>query len=84
MRWQEEVILLKEEMRRTLQTFQYKAERCFSKQRCTLPGPSTPDYEDGLSAYALSQCNLFQSLHEEGQQRVAEGERTGWAKPKSP
>jgi hypothetical protein len=78
-RWEEEEVLLEEEMRRTLQFFKYKAEWWFSRQESTIGG-STYDYAEGFSAYALSQCSVYHTLFRECEQRWAAGRDRNWVK----
>ncbi|KIY53328.1 hypothetical protein FISHEDRAFT_33526 [Fistulina hepatica ATCC 64428] len=59
-RWCEEVLLLKEEMRRTLVSFEHKAD-WWDMQ---VQGPLTDDEQlsEGASAYAKKQAHLYRSL----------------------
>ncbi|KAJ8503496.1 hypothetical protein ONZ45_g10817 [Pleurotus djamor] len=58
-RWSEEVILLKEEMRRTLVSLRHRARSWRSKQ---IPPSIHPRYHLGMSAYAHSQARLHDAL----------------------
>ena len=62
-RWQEEVELLKEEMRRTLEFLKWKSSLWAAK----LSGhnhPSSSALCEGLNAYALRQADVFVSLRD--------------------
>ncbi|KAF6758787.1 hypothetical protein DFP72DRAFT_807241 [Ephemerocybe angulata] len=78
-RWAEEVLLLEEEMRRTLQFFKYKAEWWSSRQKSTIGG-TTSDYEEGFSAYALSQQTVYETLRLECEKRWEAGRARNWVK----
>ncbi|TEB19287.1 hypothetical protein FA13DRAFT_1802430 [Coprinellus micaceus] len=80
MRWREEVELLQEEMRRILAFFKFKAEWWFSRQTSTIGGGGL-DYEEGFSAYALSQCSVYHTLYRECQEEWSKGQQRGWRKP---
>ena len=60
-RWQEEVGLLKEEMRRTLEFLKWKSSVWVTKSLTSHRHLSSAHHE-GLSAYALRQADVFQSL----------------------
>jgi hypothetical protein len=62
-RWEEEVELLKEEMRRTLEFFKWKSTLWSSKELKIDPSLS-PALREGLIAYALRQAAVFTSLHD--------------------
>ena len=63
-RWQEEVELLKEEMRRTLKFLEWKSSLWSSKALFRPDHPSSSALHEGLNAYALRQANVFTSLHD--------------------
>lgn len=79
MRWEEEVELLEEEMRRTLQFFRHKADWWYSRQTSSIGG-ATEDYLEGFRAYALSQCSVYQTLRRLCEQRWEAGKAKGWVK----
>lgn len=81
MRWKEEVELLEEEMRRTLAFFKYKMEWWFSKQASTIGGEGA-DYDEGFSAYALSQVTVYHTLRRDCLQQWDGARAAGWKKPK--
>ncbi|KAF6747236.1 hypothetical protein DFP72DRAFT_821976 [Ephemerocybe angulata] len=78
-RWGEEVTLLEEEMRRTIEFFKYKAEWWTSRQGSTIGGSSL-DYVEGFSAYALSQRTVYDTLRLECERRWEEGRARSWVK----
>lgn len=57
-RWQEECLLLEEEMRRTLTFFQWKSNEL--TEMSTLPAVAQ---NEGLRAYGLRQASIWQHLH---------------------
>lgn len=62
--WQEEVELLKEEMRWTLEFLKWKSSAWLSK---TSPNPDpllSSALHEGLNAYAFRQATVFTSLHD--------------------
>lgn len=66
-RWKEEVELLKEEMRRTLEFLKWKASCWRSKAPKTDPMTGTslsPPVREGLTAYAFRQAAIFTSIHD--------------------
>ena len=63
-RWQEEVELLKEEMRRTLEFLKWKSSLWSSKASFRPDDPLSSALHEGLTAYALRQANVFISLHD--------------------
>ncbi|KAF5313625.1 hypothetical protein D9611_010064 [Ephemerocybe angulata] len=79
-RWAEEVLLLEEEMRRTIAFFKHKADWWYSRQ-ASLIGGSTPDYIEGFLAYAMSQVKVYQVLQLECERRWEEGRARAWVKP---
>ena len=60
-RWEEEVILLQEEMRRVVQFLEWQSSDWFSKA-VSRTGTVTPVVLAGLSAYAHKQGSVFQNL----------------------
>ncbi|KAF6747259.1 hypothetical protein DFP72DRAFT_822049 [Ephemerocybe angulata] len=78
-RWAEEVELLQEEMRRTLVFFQQKADWWNNRRKSTIGG-STSDYEEGFSAYALSQSRVYTTLRLECERQWEEGRARNWVK----
>jgi len=66
LRWREELNLLKEEMRRTLEFLKWKSANWSAK--ASLSGfaepPSSPLVCEGLRAYAFRQADVFLSLHD--------------------
>ena len=63
-RWQEEVELLKEEMRRTLEFLKWKSSLWLSKTMTKSGLPLSPELHEGLNAYACQQAAVFESLHD--------------------
>ena len=63
-RWQEEVQLLKEEMRRTLEFLKWKSSRWSSKALSKSDLSSSPALREGLNAYAYRQAAVFASLRD--------------------
>ena len=63
-RWREEVELLKEEMRQTLEFFKWKSSLWSSKASLKSEQSMTSALREGLSAYAFRQANIFISLHD--------------------
>lgn len=61
MRWEEEVELLQEEMRRTEVFFKWKSN-WWAVQSCDIE--TDEETRDGLFAYAASQSKLWQGLRE--------------------
>ena len=59
-RWTEELILIQEEMRRVLETFQYQAD--WWKSQIGWRTGLSPETMEGLSAYAIKQASLRRSL----------------------
>ena len=59
--WQEEVGLLKEEMRRTLEFLKWKSSLWVIKS-LNSTRPLSPALREGLSAYAFRQADIFRSL----------------------
>jgi len=64
-RWREEVMILREGMRRTLESLQF-----FKKMWSSLGAPSNlvvlsqdPIVREGITAYAMYQSHIFTSLH---------------------
>ncbi|KAF6746959.1 hypothetical protein DFP72DRAFT_822360 [Ephemerocybe angulata] len=80
-RWAEEVLLLEEEMRRTLDFFAYKAEWWLARKASTIGG-LTCDYDEGFSAYAHSQSAVYQTLWKECDRQWREGRARNWVKVK--
>lgn len=74
MRWNEEELLLKEEMRRVGVTLEWKANWWESRQDgwSTLDGP----VKEGVRAYALEQAGVYRS--------IAKAFRAMWEKPTVP
>lgn len=66
MRWGEEVELLDEEMRWTLESFAYKSRWWASRTTSTIPTPGSisADYAEGFRAYALSQAAVSAELYQ--------------------
>lgn len=62
-RWCEEVELLKEEMRRTLEFLKWKSSRWAAKA-LELNLSFSPALREGMSAYAFRQAVIFESLHD--------------------
>ena len=62
MRWTEEVELLDEEMRRTLEFFAWKWRWWMCRTRSTIRGTSGLGYEEGFTAYAFSQAAVYDEL----------------------
>ena len=60
-RWEEEVILLQEEMRRTVQFLKWKSGDWLAKVN-SRTGTATPAIRSGLSAYANKQSAVFHNL----------------------
>lgn len=79
MRWREEVILLQEEMRRTLASFKHKIQWWTATQASTIGG-SGLGYEEGFSAYAQSQVSVYNMLHSDCEERWVAGKERNWAK----
>lgn len=63
-RWREEVELLKEEMRRTLEFLKWKSSHWSSRTLSKSGLPSSPALREGLNAYAHRQATVFTSLHD--------------------
>ncbi|KAA1479985.1 hypothetical protein DENSPDRAFT_789779, partial [Dentipellis sp. KUC8613] len=59
-RWNEEVLLLLEEMRRSVAFLQWKASLWFSRANGRSSAP--PDIQSGIHAYALRQAEIHQAL----------------------
>ncbi|KAI0073201.1 hypothetical protein K474DRAFT_1722408 [Panus rudis PR-1116 ss-1] len=62
-RWEEEIELLHEEMRRVVAYFQWKAN-WWDQQKSLRLGDGTPELQAGLNAYALRQADMFSLLAE--------------------
>ena len=64
-RWKEEVLLLREEMRRVLQFLKWKASDWFRKGHTdAISSLTTCPYQlEGLRAYACRQANVFGDIH---------------------
>ena len=62
-RWCEEVELLKEEMRQTLEFLKWKSSRWAAKA-LELNLSFSPALREGMSAYAFRQAVIFESLHD--------------------
>jgi hypothetical protein len=60
-RAEEEVLLVREEMRRTLEFLNWKA--CWWEERGKLRTPSDKDCLEGLQAYSMEQAALHKQLH---------------------
>ena len=60
-RWNEEVELLQEEMRRTVMFLEWKSQRWVAKVEGP-KGNSTPDIQSGLNAYAKKQAAIYHNL----------------------
>ena len=63
-RWQEEVELLKEEMRRTLEFFKWKSSVWLAKTSLKSNQSLSPALREGLNAYAFRQADVYMSLHD--------------------
>ena len=63
-RWQEEVELLKEEMRRTLEFLKWKSSVWLTKTSLTSDQSTSSALREGLNAYAYRQADVFLSLHD--------------------
>ncbi|OCH90158.1 hypothetical protein OBBRIDRAFT_812834 [Obba rivulosa] len=61
-RWNEECNLLKEEMRRTIQFHKWQEIQWLSRAKAVLP-TVTPDYVEGLIAFAHRQADIRSSMH---------------------
>ncbi|KAJ7670197.1 hypothetical protein DFH06DRAFT_1119445 [Mycena polygramma] len=59
-RWEEEVLLLREEMRRVLRYLEWEAETW--KQRAVAREDESPELRQGLSAYALRHEAMYREL----------------------
>jgi|SRR6266849_4551788 len=59
-RWAEEVILLREEMRRVIQYFDWKANWWVSQAGCRTN--VSVDIQQGLHAYALKQATMYRRM----------------------
>lgn len=64
MRWTEEVELLNEEMRRTLEFFSWKWRWWMCRTRSCIGGSSGRGYEEGFTAYAMSQAAVYRELYD--------------------
>ena len=62
-RWQEEVELLREEMRRTLEYLRWRSSFWVAKAMKS-DRPSSSPLCEGLNAYAFQQADVFMSLHD--------------------
>lgn len=64
-RWNEEVLLLQEEMRRVLEFLKWKCRDWLRKssEQVTSSLASCPLQLEGLRAYACRQANVFSSIH---------------------
>jgi hypothetical protein len=60
-RWNEEVELLQEEMRRTVMFLEWKSQSWVAKAEAPR-GDSTPDIQSGLNAYASKQAAIYHDL----------------------
>lgn len=60
-RWEEEVVLLQEEMRRTIQFLEWKSKE-WTSMADARAGVVTPEVCSGLSAYAHKQVAVFRNL----------------------
>lgn len=62
-RWEEEVELLKEEMRRTLVFLKWKSSQWSTKASLMPHQPMSTAMREGFNAYAFRQANVYLSLH---------------------
>ena len=60
-RWEEEVILLQEEMRRVVHFMEWKSKDWASRAGARV-GAATPEVYSGLSAYARKQASIYRNL----------------------
>ncbi|KAK7461464.1 hypothetical protein VKT23_008641 [Stygiomarasmius scandens] len=60
--YQEECVLLQEEMRRVLQTMEYEADVWIERSNTSIGLDTSADYVEGRKAYAHYQCNVRQKM----------------------
>ncbi|KAJ7693264.1 hypothetical protein B0H16DRAFT_1669558 [Mycena metata] len=85
-RWKEEVMLLKEEMRRVVVTFKYNASCWDARGQVIRVGEVDKLFAEGAIAYAIKQGRMFQQMAEDAkttftEERLANGKKRRVQRP---
>ncbi|KAJ7024475.1 hypothetical protein C8F04DRAFT_1192393 [Mycena alexandri] len=88
-RWKEEVMLLEEEMRRVIVTFEYNTSSWDARSQVIKVGEVDELFAEGAIAYAIKQARMFRQMAEEAkttftEERLANGKKRRVRRPAMP